>query len=196
MRSPGTRDLPILTRRLLLRDFEPEDIAALERLAGDGRVLEHLPARGRALAAAQRVARGGRARSSRQRRSFELAVVLRRGGKVIGACDLALTGRLKADIGYMLASRHWGFGYGTEVAAALVDFGFGALGLHSVTAVVAVANDRSRRVLDKAGLRWDGFMRRHARFAGRWWDCHRYVIERARWDAASAPCAEGRKLGS
>ena len=196
MRNPGTGDLPIVTRRLLLRDFEPEDFAALERVAGDGRVLEHLPARGRAIAVAQRVARSGRARNPRRRRSFEFAVVLRRGGKVIGACDLALTGPRKADIGYMLAPRHWGFGYGTEVAAALVDFGFGVLGLNSVTAVVAVANDRSRRVLDKAGLRWDGFMRRHARFAGRWWDCHRYLIERAGWHACAAPCATPRKLGS
>ncbi len=196
MRTATARDLPLVTRRLLLRDFTPEDFAALESLAGDVRVLEHLPARGRALAVAERVALRGHVRTPRKRRSFELAVVLRRSGKLIGACDLARTGPLRADIGYMLGPRHWGFGYGTEVAAALVDFGFGVLGLREMTAVVAIANDRSRRVLEKAGLRWDGLMRRHARFAGRWWDCHRYVIERPRWEESAAPCADRRKLGS
>lgn len=110
-------------------------------------------------------------------------MALRRGGKVIGACDLALSGRGRADIGYMLAPRHWGFGYGGELATALVDFAFEVLKLNAVTAVVAVTNDRSRRVLDKAGLRWDGLMRRHTRFAGRWWDCHRYLIDRRAWES-------------
>jgi len=158
-------------------------------------VLAHSPARGRALAVAEQVATRGRPRVVRDRRSFEFAVALRRGGKLIGACDLALSGRGRADIGYMLAPRHWGFGYGAEVATALVGFGFGVLGLSAVTAVVAVSNERSRRVLDKAGFTWDGLMRRHTRFAGRWWDCHRYLIERHTWEA-TAPCALVPRVGS
>ena len=195
MRRPAAHDLPIRTRRLVLRDFAPEDYAALAAVAGDGRVLAHSPARGRALAVAEQVAARGRPRTPRVRRSFELAVTLRRGGKLIGACDLALSGRGRADIGYMLAPRHWGFGYGAEVAAALVAFGFGVLGLNAITAVVAVSNERSRRVLDKAGLTWDGLMRRHTRFAGRWWDCHRYLIERRTWEARSS-CVGVMTLGS
>jgi RimJ/RimL family protein N-acetyltransferase len=174
-------DLPIRTRRLVLRDFEPGDLAALGRVARKGRVPGELPLGGRALAVAERVAARGRSRLVRARRSFELAVVLRRGAKPIGACDLATSGRRRADIGYVLARRHWGYGYGSEVAVALVDFAFAVLGLDAVTAIVAVGNERSRRVLDKAGLHWDGLMRRHARFAGRWWDCHRYIIERSDW---------------
>jgi ribosomal-protein-alanine N-acetyltransferase len=184
--------LPIMSRRLALRELAAEDLAALESMTADERVLEHLPAQSRALAVAQRLAARGRPRPARRRRAFELAVVLRRGGRVIGACDLALTGPRRADFGYMLARRHWGFGYGTEIAVALVNFAFRELALNEVSAVVAVENDRSRRVLDKAGLRWDGLMRRHARFAGRWWDCHRYVIDRASWEVARAPCAPRR----
>ena len=184
MRTPADGELPIRTRRLVLREFEPGDAAALERVVRHGRVPGALPLGGRALAVAQRVAARGHNRPARQRRSFELAVVLKRGAKVIGACDLARSGARRADIGYVLASRHWGFGYGTEVAVALVDFAFAVLGLNAVTAIVAVENDRSRHVLGKAGLRWDGLMRRHTRFAGRWWDCHRYIIERATWSEA------------
>lgn len=172
---------PLCTPRLVLRDFEPGDAALLERAAQDRRRAGSLPLGGRALAVAQRVAARGRPRAAKARRSFELAVVLKRGAKLIGACDLARSGPRRADIGYVLSRRHWGYGYGTEVAVALVDFAFEVLGLAEVTAIVAVENERSRRVLDKAGLRWDGLMRRHTRFAGRWWDCHRYIIERATW---------------
>jgi len=186
----------ILTRRLLLRELEPADLAPLERVTADRRVTEHATAHSRALAIlAQRGARP-RARALRRRRNFEFAVVLRRRDRVIGACDVALTGRGRADIGYVLAPRHWGFGYGTEVATALVDFAFDALNLRELVAIVAIENDRSRRVLDKAGLRWDGLLRRHARFAGRWWDCHRYVIDRATWQAERIACAGRTRVGS
>ena len=191
--------LPIVSRRLLLREFEPGDLGPLERVATDRRVAVHSPARSRALALLTELAElggRGRVRPTARRRSFELAVVLRRRRLVIGACDLALTGRGTADFGYVLAPRHWGFGYGTEVARALVDFAFGTLGLRRLIAVVAVENERSRRVLDKAGLRWDGLMRRHARVAGRWWDCHRYVIERDTWLTARAYCTGTARVGS
>jgi ribosomal-protein-alanine N-acetyltransferase len=188
-------DLPIATARLLLREFGAADLAALERLACDRRVLEYVPSQSRALATVRRLVARARPRRPRRRRSFELAVVLRRGGKLIGTCDLALTGPRHADIGYLLAPRHWGFGYGTEVAGALVDFGFRVLELRELTAVVAIDNERSRRVLDRAGFRWDGLMRRHARFAGRWWDCHRYVIDRATWEDRR-PCGAHSAPGS
>lgn len=180
----------------MLRDFEPADLAPLERVAADRRIAEHSPAHTRALSVLAHVATRGRPRAARNRRTFDFAVVLRRRGTVIGACDLSLAGRGRADFGYVLAPRHWGFGYGTEVAKALVRFAFEVLKLRELCAVVAVENDRSRRVLDKAGLRWDGLLRRHARFAGRWWDCHRYVIDRAGWQAARTACAPRSRAGS
>ena len=143
---------------------------------------EHVAPDSRALAAAERAARPrARTRRHRRRRSWEFAVLLRRSGKLIGACDLALIGTRAADIGYLLARRHWGYGYGTELARALVAHCFETLKLGRISAVVTIDNDRSRRVLERAGLRWQGFLRRHTRAAGRWRDCHLYVLERADW---------------
>jgi ribosomal-protein-alanine N-acetyltransferase len=188
VRSLKPGDLPIVTARLALREFVAADLPALERLARDPRVREHAPSQSRAVATAQRLASQGPPRHPQRRRSFEFAVVQRRGGKLIGACDLALTGPGQGDIGYMLAPRHWGYGYGTELVSGLLDFAFRVADLKELSAVVAIENDRSRRVLDKAGLRWDGLMRRHARFAGRWWDCHRYIVDRAMWVAQKSDC--------
>ena len=174
--------LPITTARLCVREFVPADVAALRKLATDPRVREHAPLESRALDAARHAGRPTRS----PRRSWELAVVVRRSGRLIGACDLALGARGEADLGYMLARRHWGYGYGTELARAMVELGFGALGLKRLSAIVAIENERSRRVLENAGLRWDALLRRHVRAVGRSWDCHRYAIDRAAWQAAGA----------
>jgi RimJ/RimL family protein N-acetyltransferase len=181
--------LPLRTARLELRDFAAADLATLQALASDPRVLEYAPAAGRALDAVRRAATRSGVRRPARRRCYELGVELRRSGRLIGACDLALSGVREADIGYMLAPRHWGHGYGTEVARALVAFGFEQLALERLSAVVAIENDRSRRVLENAGLRWEGLMRRHLRTRGRTWDCHLYVLDRRTWLASDPPCA-------
>jgi [ribosomal protein S5]-alanine N-acetyltransferase len=189
--------LPVRTARLTLRDFAPADLESLQLLAGDARVLEYAPAASRALEAVRRARSSPAARRRPgRRRSYELAVVLNRGGKLIGACDLARSGPRAADVGYVLAPRHWGHGYGTEVARALVAFGFGALALERLCAVVAIENDRSRRVLENAGFVWEGLMRRHLQTRGRSWDCHLYVIDRQRWRALGPSCAAAPARGS
>ena len=172
----------------MLRDFERGDLGPLGAVADDRRVRELAPAGTRALGALRRAGAGSRPRPG-ARRCYEFAVVLRRGGKLIGACDLARAGRRTADIGYMLSPRHWGYGYGTEIACALVDFGFAQLSLERLSAVVAIENERSRRVLENAGLVWQGLLRRAFRSAGRSWDCHHYTIDRARWLARQVSCA-------
>ena len=188
--------LPLDTARLTLREFGAGDLAALEALLEDARVLEYAPGETRALAAVRRAGTRVARRRRGPRRSYELAVELRRTGRLIGACDLALAGARSADIGYLIAPRHWGHGYGTEVARALVAFGFEQLALERVAAVVAVENERSRRVLANAGLVWEGLMRRHIRSGARSWDCHQYGIDRTRWLASCTPCAAALARGS
>ena len=178
-------ELPIRTRRLLLRDFVAADWPAFAAFASDARMLSQLLYAARAGSALEhRFARILAGQQAQPRRSWQLAVVTRRGGRIIGACDLALGGRREADLGYMLARRHWGYGYATELARALVAAAFATLRVERVLAVVEVDNERSRRVLENAGLHWQALMRRHVRAKGRWWDCHLYTI--ARGDRAAA----------
>lgn len=177
-----TLTLPLRTRRLVLRDFSPDDLPAMRAYAGDSQVLEHVLYEARdATQLRAHLDRVLASQRNRPRRAWELAIVVQRTGRVIGTCDLALTGRREADVGYMLARRHWGHGYATEAAAALVEHAFVQLAVERVYALVDVGNERSRRVLEKAGLRWEALLRRHAHAKGRWWDCHRYGLDRAEW---------------
>ncbi len=184
-RRPVTIALPLTTPRLSVREFARSDLPLLRAFSDDPRVREFAPIESRAIAAAERADQPQRG----ARRSWELAVIVRRTGKLVGACDLALGAPGEADIGYMLAPRHWGHGYATELATALVAFGLGQLALKRVSAIVAIENDRSRRVLEKAGLQWEGLLRRHVRAGGRSWDCHRYAIDRAGWARVLRPAA-------
>jgi RimJ/RimL family protein N-acetyltransferase len=174
--------LPLHTRRLVIRDFEPGDLAAMRAYASDAEVVEHVLYDARDGAQlGEHLDRVLGSQRNRPRRAWELAIVARRTGRVIGTCDLALVAGREADLGYMLARRHWGRGYATEAATALVAHAFADLGVERVRALVDVANERSRRVLEKAGLRWEALLRRHAHAKGRWWDCHRYGLERRDW---------------
>lgn len=59
------------------------------------------------------------------------------------------------EVGYRLAFEHWGRGYATEGARAALAFGFASLGLDEIVAMTAVANARSRHVMEKLGMTRD-----------------------------------------
>lgn len=57
------------------------------------------------------------------------------------------------ELGYGVAEAHWGRGYATEIAGALVRYGFDTLGLAEIQASADAANTASARVLAKLGFR-------------------------------------------
>ncbi|MEU4566427.1 GNAT family N-acetyltransferase [Micromonospora sp. NPDC023956] len=61
--------------------------------------------------------------------------------------------RTQAELGYRLRRSAWGSGLATEGSRALVRYAFGGLGLRRVWAETMAVNVRSRRVMEKAGLR-------------------------------------------
>lgn len=60
----------------------------------------------------------------------------------------------EADLGYRLKQSAWGKGYASEAARALVDHGFGVWKLDRICAETMAVNAASRRVMEKAGLRY------------------------------------------
>lgn len=59
------------------------------------------------------------------------------------------------EIGWMLKRKFWGRGYAVEMAQALLDHAFCELRLTEVLAFTVPANTRSRRVMEKLGMRHD-----------------------------------------
>jgi RimJ/RimL family protein N-acetyltransferase len=58
------------------------------------------------------------------------------------------------ELGYRLRKSAWGKGYATEGSRALIEKGFADFGVQRVVASTMVVNVGSRRVMEKAGLRF------------------------------------------
>ncbi len=87
----------------------------------------------------------------------------------------------QANIGYELAPEYRGEGYATEVAQAMLAFGFEELRLHRIWARCAAENAASYRVLEKIGMRRERFLREEKWMKGRWWDTLVYGILDHEW---------------
>ena len=57
------------------------------------------------------------------------------------------------EIGWRLGAEYWGHGYATEAARAVLDIGFAAFELDEIVTFTVQANERSRRVMQKIGMR-------------------------------------------
>ncbi|WCN81186.1 GNAT family N-acetyltransferase [Micromonospora sp. LH3U1] len=60
----------------------------------------------------------------------------------------------EAELGYRLRRSAWGHGLATEGSTALVRYAFDTVGVRRVWAETMTVNERSRRVLEKAGLHY------------------------------------------
>lgn len=63
-------------------------------------------------------------------------------------------GPLEPELGYRLRRDSWGRGFGSEGSRALIDKGFREFGVERVYAQTMAVNIGSRRVMEKAGLRF------------------------------------------
>jgi RimJ/RimL family protein N-acetyltransferase len=179
----GVLSLPLVTDRLVLRDVMPDDLDGIHRYASDPEVTAHMFYGPREQEETRAYVDGVIA-SQRDvpRRRWELAVVERRSGEVVGGCDLTMANAQESDLGYVLAREAWGQGFATELVTALVHAGFAELGLKRIFATCEITHARSQRVLEKSGLRRVRPLERTTRAKGRWWDMWLYEIRRHEWD--------------
>jgi len=156
--------LPTLTTaRLLLRPFEVADAAEVQRLAGDREIASttiHLPHPYPDGAAEMWINSHGPRWSERE--ALTLAVAERAAGTLVGAIGLVITAAdRRAELGYWIGRPYWNRGYATEAGRAVLDYGFGPLGLHRIMARHLARNPASGRVMQKLGMVQEGVLRHH-----------------------------------
>lgn len=151
------------TERFLLRAVEADaaDAEALFRLMSDPHVNRYLGQHPMA-SMAQAVERVQVFQDAFSDESGIAWMIVPRGQTgLIGTCALfnLAHSHFRGEVGYVLAPEWWRGGVMTEVARAVLDFGFGTMGLHSVEAHIDPANDASRRLLEKLGFVQEGYFR-------------------------------------
>ena len=81
------------------------------------------------------------------------------------------------EIGWVFARQYQRLGYATEAAVSLMAYAFDSLQCHRVIATCQPRNVGSWRVMEKLGMRREGYFRKCiARGGGEWWDEYFYAI--------------------
>lgn len=171
------------TPRLLLRRWKPLDFQAFLHFAGDPEVM---------LPAGSRPAQGLQEAEIQFHRALRdegcYAMVLKGTGEPIGKIkfqeDLRRFRVNSLSIGYELARAYWGRGLMAEALSAMVEEAFRRRGVEVLSISHFAQNQRSRRVIEKCGFRYEGtILRGFRRFDGQVFDDVCYSITREEYFA-------------
>jgi ribosomal-protein-alanine N-acetyltransferase len=108
------------------------------------------------------------------------AITLKTDDQVIGSCGCVAWDRENrhVDIGYHVLPLHWGHGYATEAARAVVRWCFDHLDVHRIQADCTDGNIASERVLLKCGFKVEGLWRESCWEHGRFVDIKQFGLLR------------------
>jgi ribosomal-protein-alanine N-acetyltransferase len=115
--------------------------------------------------------------------AFGFGMFLRR-GEFIGEVSLGSVQRgpfQSAFVGYWVDEQHAGNGYVPEAVVLVLRYAFEDLDLHRVEAAIVPRNFRSRRVVEKVGMREEGLSERFLQIRGVWEDHARYAMTSEEW---------------
>ena len=92
------------------------------------------------------------------------AIVLKKENKVIGSIGLHDDVRRQSlkdlkSIGYVISKDYWGDGFATEATTALMNYVFNKLKMELLSIYHYPDNNRSRRVIEKSGFKFEGILR-------------------------------------
>jgi RimJ/RimL family protein N-acetyltransferase len=176
--------MQLVTERLLLREFEPDDWRDVMNYQIDPLYLRYVPWTERAEADVRNfVGMFLHWREERPRYRYQVAIVLRESGKLIGNCGVRSSPARpwEGEMGYELDDRYWGKGYATEAGEAMLGFAFSEMQLHRVFANCIAENIGSERVMQKLGMRFEGRFYENTYMRDRWWDTLYYAILDREW---------------
>ena len=160
MNKTGTRTIE--THRLLLRRFEIADAEDMYRnWASDPAVTRFLTWPAHASADVSRQVLANWISRYEDGGFFNWAIHLKETGAVIGNIAVVKLNEktASADIGYCLGRAFWGRGIMPEALRAVMDYLFDTVELGRVAACHDVNNPNSGRVMQKAGMRFEGIFR-------------------------------------
>ena len=84
----------------------------------------------------------------------------------------------RAEVGYVLSRGYWGRGIMTEAVRAVIHFGFEELHLNRIESRCIAENMASARVMEKAGMVYEGTLRGREFIKGYYRDMKVYAIRR------------------
>ena len=114
---------------------------------------------------------------------YQFAVERKQPAGIIGDCvfHILRNDAHQAEIGFSFARQYQGQGYATEAVTRLLDYLFGELALHRVTAICGAENIASAKLLERVGMRREGHFVDNIFFKGVWGSEYSYAILNGEW---------------
>ncbi len=172
-----TSTVVLETERLVLRQPTLADVKGIARIVGDKRVAINLR-------------RVPHPYSTYDAVNFVSAVanaggmttfLIEHKNQPIGLASLAWEVEGTPELGYCLGAEHWGRGFGTEAARAVIDYAFEEFAITRILSGARVLNPASRHVLEKCGFQWTGVELHRFLALGSSTPVDRFRLERAVW---------------
>lgn len=93
-------------------------------------------------------------------KAYPLAMVLKSTGELVGTMTLRVDSKhRKGELAYWVGKPYWGQGYATQAAKRIMEFGFESLNLHRIWSAAMTTNPASAKVMQKAGLSYEGTLK-------------------------------------
>jgi RimJ/RimL family protein N-acetyltransferase len=150
------------TQRLFLRDWVPDDWKRYKPLATDSGVLKYIgvePSSDERIKAF--VERG--IQTAKTRGWILWPVIHRDDAELIGFCGFNDGFPPDVELGWRLRPDYWGRGLATEIAQAVMEYGWKEFGFHRLISVIHPDNHASIHVAQKLGMTLDGAVSYHGR---------------------------------
>jgi RimJ/RimL family protein N-acetyltransferase len=114
---------------------------------------------------------------------YQLAIERQIQPGIIGDCAFQVLedDNRQGQIGFTLARPYQKQGYAAEAVRGLLDYLFGELRLHRVTAICDVENLASVKLLERVGMRREGHFIENIWFKGAWGSEYSYAVLDSEW---------------
>lgn len=179
--------------RVRLREFTLADLDGVRGVVGDDRVTHFLSFNTRNEEQAQELLRTIVERAQQRPRSeYYLAITPLQPenaadvDKAIGFTRLQRTNEHSGRLVYAIAHAHQGRGYAGDAVRTLLDFAYGPLRLHRVTAAVGPDNRPGLALVKRLGFTREGVLRDHVRVSGGWRDSVLFSMLAPEWPSPRA----------
>lgn len=198
MQVKHTGTIPLETGRLLLRPFRADDAEQIyKNWASDPEVAKFLTWRAHQNAGVTRTVVDSWLKDYRKPHGYHWCITLKGSDEPLDGIDVVSSDEhlAAAELGYCLTRRLWGQGYMTEAVIAVLEHLLETVGYERVSARHDTKNPASGAVMVKAGMAFEGVMRRAAKNnAGAYCDLALYAALRGDW--ARARAGQSRDAGN
>lgn len=178
----------IETERLVIRDYEPDDIAAFHELFTNDAVMLLMPEiKSSSLDESKKYLYEAIVESHYEnRRKFFFAITLKDSGAYIGEIGFSTLidcaeGRV-VNLGYFIFPEYWGQGLVTEAVRATMAYGFRSADVIKIESGCLKANGGSIRVMEKVGMTKEAEFIKHMYYNGELHDRLDYRMLKEEWE--------------